>query len=220
MQSCVRPVDAAFFATAGPDGIREPGPTLLCRLHEPSTLGGVSRVADAERTLGSAKAATDRRGAAAYLMQALADYRAVGNPRGQVGVYLNLGNLFSDGEPAKARDFYTKSLALSQSIGDESGVASAEADIAIVLWGEGDRDSAEAAMRRVLQIRRGRAAATVVELGVRSEVGGNRIHAFRRFRAVNWSPRPGRRASCGLPSASPRSLSADLPAERPAGKIP
>jgi hypothetical protein len=32
VQSCVRPVDAAFFATAGPDRVREPGPTLLCRL--------------------------------------------------------------------------------------------------------------------------------------------------------------------------------------------
>jgi methylase of polypeptide subunit release factors len=44
VQSCVRPVDAVFFMTAGPDGVREPGPTLLCRLLEPSTLGGVSRL--------------------------------------------------------------------------------------------------------------------------------------------------------------------------------
>jgi len=33
-----------LLATAGPDGVREPGPTLLCRLSKPSTLGGVSRL--------------------------------------------------------------------------------------------------------------------------------------------------------------------------------
>jgi hypothetical protein len=32
VQSCVRPVDAAFLLTAGPDGIRELGSILLCWL--------------------------------------------------------------------------------------------------------------------------------------------------------------------------------------------
>jgi hypothetical protein len=31
VQSCVRPIDAVEHMTAGPDGIREPGPFLLCR---------------------------------------------------------------------------------------------------------------------------------------------------------------------------------------------
>jgi DNA-binding winged helix-turn-helix (wHTH) protein/tetratricopeptide (TPR) repeat protein len=121
----------------------------LARAHD-----APGQAADAEATLGSVKIATDRRGAAAYLMQALADYRTVNNPRGQAGVYQNLGNLFSDDDPAKARNLYTKSLAVSQTIGDENGAASAEADIGIVLWGEGDRDGSEAAVRRVLQIRK------------------------------------------------------------------
>ncbi|WP_041373523.1 MFS transporter [Phenylobacterium zucineum] len=32
VQSCVRPVDAVVSRTAGPDGVRKLGPTLLCRL--------------------------------------------------------------------------------------------------------------------------------------------------------------------------------------------
>lgn len=121
----------------------------LARAHD-----APGQAAEAEEALGAAKTDRDPRGAAAYLMQGLADYRTVGNPRGQARVYRILGNLFSDHDPAKGRSLYTKSLALSQSIGDENGVASAEADMAIVLWDQGDRDGAEAATRRVLQIRK------------------------------------------------------------------
>jgi DNA-binding winged helix-turn-helix (wHTH) protein/tetratricopeptide (TPR) repeat protein len=120
----------------------------LARAHD-----APGQAAEAEATLGSAKGATNPRVAAAYLMQALADYRHIGNPRGEAGVYLQLGNLFSGRDPPKAHDLYTKSLALSQGIGDENGIAAAEADIGIVLWAEGDRDGAEAAVRKVLQIR-------------------------------------------------------------------
>lgn len=112
------------------------------------------QAAEAEAILGSAKTATNPQVAAPHLMQALADYRTVGNPRGEAGVYRQLGILFSDSDPAKGREFYTKSLALSQSIGDENGIAAAEADIGTVLWAEGDRDGAESAVRQVLQIRR------------------------------------------------------------------
>jgi DNA-binding winged helix-turn-helix (wHTH) protein len=121
----------------------------LARAHDAQ-----GQAAEAEAILGSAKTATNPHIAAAYLMQALADYQTVGNPRGEAGVYRELGILFSDSEPAKGREFYTKSLALSQSIGDQNGIAAAEADIATVLWAEGDRDGSEQAVRQVLQIRK------------------------------------------------------------------
>lgn len=121
----------------------------LARAHD-----APGQAAEAEEILGSAKTAANPRLAAAYLTQALADYRTVGNPRGEAGLYRELGILFSDSEPAKAREFYTRSLALSQSIGDENGIAAAEADIGTVLWAEGDRDGSESAVREVLEIRR------------------------------------------------------------------
>ncbi|HEX7694900.1 MAG TPA: tetratricopeptide repeat protein, partial [Sphingomonas sp.] len=121
----------------------------LARAHDVPGLA-----AEAEGLIGGAKIGTDPLGAGAYLMQALADYRTVGNPRGQADIYLKLGNLTSGTDPAKARTFYTSSLGLSQSIGDKAGEASAEADIGIVLWQQGDRDGAEAAVRQVLELRR------------------------------------------------------------------
>jgi DNA-binding winged helix-turn-helix (wHTH) protein/tetratricopeptide (TPR) repeat protein len=121
----------------------------LARAHDAQ-----GQAAEAEQILGAAKTPSSPRVAAAWLMQALSDYRTVGNPRGEAGVYRNLGILFSDSEPAKGREFYTKSLALSQSIGDQNGIAAAEADIATVLWAEGDRDGSEQAVREVLQIRK------------------------------------------------------------------
>jgi DNA-binding winged helix-turn-helix (wHTH) protein/tetratricopeptide (TPR) repeat protein len=160
----------------------------LARAHE-----APGQAAAAEAILGSAKTATNPHVAAAYLMQALADYRAVGSPRGEAEAYRDLGILFSDSDPAKGRDFYTKSLALSQSIGDENGIAAAEADIGTVLWFEGDRDGAEAAVRRVLEIRkeindpRGQAWAFTA-LGVEqtdAAASDNAINNFRRAIALD-----------------------------------
>lgn len=134
--------------------------TAACVAHATRALGlarahdAHGQAAEAEQILGAAKTATSPRVAAAWLMQALSDYRSVGNPRGEAGVDRGLGILFSDSDPAKGRAFYTKSLALSQSIGDQNGIAAAEADIATVLWAEGDRDGSEQAVRQVLQIRK------------------------------------------------------------------
>lgn len=121
----------------------------LARAHD-----APGQAADAEALLGSTKAATDKRIAASYLMQALTDYRTIRNPRGEASVYRLLGVLFSDVDPAKARAYYTNSLAVSEGIGDKNGMAAAEADIGTVLWAAGDRDAAEAATRRVFALRK------------------------------------------------------------------
>ncbi|MGH7025668.1 MAG: winged helix-turn-helix domain-containing protein [Caulobacteraceae bacterium] len=114
--------------------------------------GGLA--AEAEVRLGVAREESDPKAANALLRQALVDYRAVGNPRGEAWVWQNLGNLFSGRDPKQANAAYEASLADYQRIGDQNGVASAYSDLGNMLWASGDRDGAETAVRHVLDIRR------------------------------------------------------------------
>lgn len=110
---------------------------------------------DAERQLGSSQSYNKNRKQAAELLQrALADYRRVGNPSGEAAVHRDIGNVYLENQPQRAREEYQRSLALYQSIGDQEGIASAYSDLAIMLWSAGDRDGSEAAVRNILQIRR------------------------------------------------------------------
>jgi DNA-binding winged helix-turn-helix (wHTH) protein/tetratricopeptide (TPR) repeat protein len=113
----------------------------------------VGLAAEAQAQLGIARASSDPKAAAADLEQARAAYRAVGNPRGEAWTLQNLGNVFLDSDPQRARSAYETSLAEYQRIGDESGAAADYSDLAIILWQSGDRDGAETAVRRVLDIR-------------------------------------------------------------------
>ena len=113
----------------------------------------VALAAEAQAQLGIARTASDPKTAAADLEQARAGYRAVGNPRGEAWTLQSLGNLFLDSDPRRARAAYEASLAEYQRIGDESGAAADDSDLAIILWQSGDRDGAETAVRRVLDIR-------------------------------------------------------------------
>jgi len=110
--------------------------------------------ADAALVLGSALTNTDPKMAKAMLDTALAIYRRVGNPHGEIAARRNLGNLLSYSQPKQAIAEYRKSLALSQTIGDRNGEAAAYQNLATVLWDAGDRDSALTAVRDALQIRR------------------------------------------------------------------
>lgn len=112
-------------------------------------------MADAERQLGIAGSySKDRTPADALLERALADYRRVGNPSGEAAVHRDIGNLYIENHPQRAREEYERSLALYQSIGDQNGIASAYSDLAIMLWNAGDADGSKAAVRDILQIRR------------------------------------------------------------------
>jgi len=110
--------------------------------------------ADAELALGTALMSGEPKPANAMLDQALADYRRIGNPRGEGATHRVLGILFEDSEPKRGRDEYRKSLTQSQAIGDRNGMAAAYADLGTVLWSVGDRDGAETATRDVLRLRR------------------------------------------------------------------
>lgn len=114
--------------------------------------GGLA--AEAEGELGIARSESDQAAADNAYQQALADYRAVGNPRGEAWVYQNIGNLYLEGDPKRARTAYETALSEYQRIGDLNGVANVYSDLGIMLWSSGDRDSAETAIRHVLEIRR------------------------------------------------------------------
>ncbi|HEY2178227.1 MAG TPA: winged helix-turn-helix domain-containing protein [Caulobacteraceae bacterium] len=110
--------------------------------------------AEAEIQLGIAHSDGQPKAAAAELAQARDDFHAVGNPHGEAWALQNLGNLFADSDPARARQDYQSALAQYQQIGDLSGAAAIYSDFAILLWQAGDRDGAETAVRHVLDIRR------------------------------------------------------------------
>jgi hypothetical protein len=116
--------------------------------------GEIGLVADAETQLGITLGDRDPKAADQKLQAALADYRRMGNPRGEAWAQQNLGNLYVDKDPPRARAAYERALAGYQGIGDMAGAANVSSDMAIMLWTSGDRDAAETAARRVLEIRR------------------------------------------------------------------
>jgi tetratricopeptide (TPR) repeat protein len=86
---------------------------------------------------------------------AIAGYRAMGNPRGEVEARLaRAATLDSLVQHQAALEEYQRAIALAQSIGDMGDVAAIYRDICAMLWVQGDRDGAQASARRALQISR------------------------------------------------------------------
>jgi tetratricopeptide (TPR) repeat protein len=86
---------------------------------------------------------------------AIAGYRAMGNPRGEVQARLARGTtLDSLLQHQAALEEYQRAIALAQSIGDMGDVAAIYRDICAMFWVQGDRDGAQASARRALQISR------------------------------------------------------------------
>jgi tetratricopeptide (TPR) repeat protein len=86
---------------------------------------------------------------------AIAGYRAMGNPRGEVEARLARGTVFDSlAQHQAALEEYQRAISLAQSIGDMGDVAAIYRDICELLWVQGDRDGAQASARRALQISR------------------------------------------------------------------
>lgn len=86
---------------------------------------------------------------------AIAGYRAIGNPRGEVAARrTRAAVLDSLLQHAAALEEYQRATALAQSIGDLGDVAAIYRYICAILWVQGDRDGAQAGARRALQISR------------------------------------------------------------------
>jgi tetratricopeptide (TPR) repeat protein len=86
---------------------------------------------------------------------AIAGYRAMGNPRGEVVARVARGTaLDSLLQHQAALEEYQRAIALAESIGDMGDVAAIYRDICAMLWVQGDRDGAQASARRALQISR------------------------------------------------------------------
>jgi tetratricopeptide (TPR) repeat protein len=113
-------------------------------------------VAAAEVELGSARHYLgELKQASSELNSAINHYRTIGNPLGEVAARRTLAAVLNASHQAQAaREEYQRAITLAQSIGDLGGVAQIYRDICERLWEEGDRDGAQAAATRALQISR------------------------------------------------------------------
>jgi tetratricopeptide (TPR) repeat protein len=123
----------------------------LARLREAPGL-----IADAQVELAGARMHLgDNEQARTDLVAAIAAYRAMGNPHGEVAARRMLGTVLDSLlQRRTALEEYQHASALAQSIGDVGGVAAVYRNICEMLWQDGDRDGAQAAARRALQISR------------------------------------------------------------------
>jgi len=86
---------------------------------------------------------------------AITGYRALGNPRGEVGARLTRAMVLDSLlQHQAAVEEYQRAIALAESIGDVGDVAAIYRNICALLWVQGDRDGAQASARRALQISR------------------------------------------------------------------
>ncbi|MEP6548685.1 MAG: protein kinase [Gammaproteobacteria bacterium] len=84
---------------------------------------------------------------------AIEAYRAIGNPRGESEAHITLGRVLIDSHhEAEARAEYQKAMAIAQRIDDLGGVSAVYRNLCELLWDNGDRDGAEAAGRRGLEL--------------------------------------------------------------------
>jgi len=89
------------------------------------------------------------------LNSAINHFRSIGNPLGEVAARRTLAAVLNASHQAQAaREEHQRAITLAQSIGDLGGVAQVYRDICERLWEEGDRDGAQAAATRALQISR------------------------------------------------------------------
>jgi DNA-binding winged helix-turn-helix (wHTH) protein/tetratricopeptide (TPR) repeat protein len=82
---------------------------------------------------------------------AIDTYRAIGNPRGEAQARRKLASALTGQE---AREEFQRAIALAQSIGEVGVVADVYRGICELLWEAGDRDGAQVAARRALEISR------------------------------------------------------------------
>jgi tetratricopeptide (TPR) repeat protein len=125
-------------------------------LAEAQRRGARGIIADARASLAASKSYLgDLTQADTLLTDAIADYRVIGNPRGEVVARGALAVVLSDQlQPDAARGEYQRAIALAQSIGYLAGMGSIYQNVCAMLWDAGDRDGAAAAARRSLQIAR------------------------------------------------------------------
>jgi DNA-binding winged helix-turn-helix (wHTH) protein len=110
-------------------------------------------IADAEVQLATSRMRFGEGAEAkADLVAAIEGYRSIGNPHGEAYARRNLARLIDDGR--EAREEYQRSMALAQRIGDQGTVGAVYKDLAEMLWVAGDRDAAEVAARRGLEVSR------------------------------------------------------------------
>jgi Tfp pilus assembly protein PilF/TolB-like protein len=113
-------------------------------------------VAAAEVELASARYYLgEHKQASTELTAAISGYRSIGNPLGEIAARRTLAAVLDASQQGQAaREEYQRAITLAQSIGDLGGVAQIYRDISERLWEAGDRDGAEAAATRALQISR------------------------------------------------------------------
>ena len=93
--------------------------------------------------------------ARAGLIEAIAAYRAIHNPRGEAAARTDLAQVLSNLERnQEAREEYQRAMALDESIGDLGGLARVYRNLCGMLWLAGDRAGAQAAARRGLELAR------------------------------------------------------------------
>ncbi|HEY2395978.1 MAG TPA: protein kinase [Rudaea sp.] len=93
--------------------------------------------------------------AEAILRESIADFQRSENPKGEAGARTSLAIVLAGkNQPQPARDEYERALNVFQRIGDQNGLAAIYANMVNPLWDHGDRDAAEAAAKKVLEIRR------------------------------------------------------------------
>jgi len=94
-----------------------------------------------------------RDGAEAMLAEAIADYRRIGNPRGEADAHLMLAVVRDEeSQGAAAQAEYQSALEIYQRIGDQLGVSNVYKNLFLTLWAQGDRDAAALAAQHALAI--------------------------------------------------------------------
>lgn len=142
----------AKIATARDDEVAA-APHARTALHQAQTRGETGLVAEAELQLGIVLGQDAQ--AESLLRGAVADFRRIENPHGEARAWQNLGNLQNErNQIIDARETYQRAMIIYQGIGDLGGEAAIYDDLARMLWTAGDRDAAETATRRSLQIAR------------------------------------------------------------------
>ena len=87
--------------------------------------------------------------------EAVIEFQHAANPHGEANAHLELANIADrSNAPQTARAQYEAARAIYQRIGDSVGLEAIYRSLMLVLLHAGDRDGAEAAARRALQIRR------------------------------------------------------------------
>ena len=93
--------------------------------------------------------------ARANLTAAIADYRSLGNPRGEAVARTDLATVLGNLNLGHdAREEFQRAMSIYQGIGDIHGTAGIYRDLTSMLWVAGDRDGAQAAARRSLELAR------------------------------------------------------------------